>query len=102
MMKAPRARRTMPISERGRMVRSYQKVLFPVLPDGEQVEAGRQHDQSGNHGSGTAIVLETEWRGSRSTAAPDNGEYAERYAGYTQQRENGKERSHVCLGGNVS
>src|SRR3954452_11368628 len=99
MMKAPRARRTMPISERGRMVRSKQEGSFPMLPDREQIEAGRQHDQPGNDGTGAAIVLEVEWCRSGSTGAPNDGEYAERYAGYTQQRENGKERSHVCLGG---
>src|SRR5215210_5111761 len=98
-MKAPTANRRIPISESGFMVGSEGEgvALLPMLPDGQQVQTRCQHNQPRDDGTGAAVVLETKRFPMKSVRAADHREYAERYAGHTQQREKGKERSHICL-----
>src|SRR4051794_21572703 len=99
-MKAPRTSRRIPTIESGRMVCSKnegdRRLSISGFPDREQVQTGREDDQSCDDRAGATIILETERNPGVTPRATENRQHAQYDACHTQQRENGKERPHVA------
>src|SRR5690349_3762742 len=98
-MKAPSTSRRIPTMESGRMVCSTNegggRLSISGLPDREQVQTGREDDQSCDNGAGAAVVLEPEGNPGVASCTTKYRQHAEYDACHTQQRENGKKRPHV-------
>jgi hypothetical protein len=71
------------------------KLSISPLPDREQVQTGREDDQSCDDRAGATIILESEGNPRLASRPPENRQHAQYDACHTQQRENGKERPHV-------